>query len=103
MEVEQVGVTRSGRNDGTGADETDDASSHAVCGRWCISRNGSGRGSVSTRRLEGHGDRDGREDRLARVGIVENGKDVVCKCARDGDCESGGGEEEERVGEGEDW
>jgi len=82
-----------------GANKTDDAGSNPVCGWWSIRRDGWQRVHVG---LEGHWDRDDCEDWLAGVGVTERGEQIVCKWPRDWDCEPGGGEEEEGVGEGED-
>jgi hypothetical protein len=101
VKIEQVGVTRGVRIHGAGTNKTDDTGSNPIGGRWRIDDDGGWQRVYAG--LEGQWDWDGREDWLAGVGVLENGEEIVCKWPRDWDREPCGREQEERVGEREDW
>ena len=90
-------MTRCGRGDAAGTNEANDAGSDAVSWRWSAD---CGRGECVW--LEGDWHGYGGKNGLSSVGIIEGSEKVVCKHPGYGNCEPGGGEEEEGVREGED-
>lgn len=76
MKIEQVGVARGGRSHCAGPNETDDAGSNPVGGRWCIGRGGRRRSYITVSGLKGNRNWDGRENWLVgvRLRVIENGE-----------------------------